>query len=67
MLRQLQSRMQVNEVTVALAAKIARIARVVLNRPGATHERWDPRFGRRQQPTREKPDTFMQLSSRHVQ
>jgi transposase len=41
-LRQLHSRMHVNKVTVALAAKIARIAWVVLNRPGAIYERRDP-------------------------
>ena len=39
---QLHSRMHVNKVTVALAAKIARIAWVVLNRPGAIYERRDP-------------------------
>jgi transposase len=38
----LQSRMHVNKVTVALAAKIARIAWVVINRPGAVYERRDP-------------------------
>jgi transposase len=38
----LQSRMHVNKVTVALAAKIARIAWVVINRPGAIYERRDP-------------------------
>ena len=41
-LRRLYSRMHVNKVTVALAAKIARIAWVVLNRPGAIYERRDP-------------------------
>ena len=41
-IRQLHSRMHVNKVTVALAAKIARIAWVVLNRPGAIYERRDP-------------------------
>jgi transposase len=34
--------MHVNKVTVALAAKIARIAWVTLNRPGAIYERRDP-------------------------
>jgi len=34
--------MHVNKVTVALAAKIARIAWVVLNGPGAIYERRDP-------------------------
>jgi transposase len=38
----LQSRMHVNKVTVALAAKIARIAWVIINRPGAVYERQDP-------------------------
>jgi transposase len=38
---QLQSRMHVNKVTVALAAKIARIAGVILTRPGALYERRD--------------------------
>lgn len=38
----LQNRMHVNKVTVALAAKIARIAWAVLTRPGATYERQDP-------------------------
>ena len=37
---QLQSRMHVNKVTEALTAKIARIARVILTRPGALYERW---------------------------
>ena len=34
----LQSRMHVNKVTVALAAKIARIAWVIINRPGAVYD-----------------------------
>jgi transposase len=38
----LQSRMHVNKVTVALAAKIARIAWVIINRPGVVYERRDP-------------------------
>jgi transposase len=38
----LQSRMHVNKVTVALAAKIARMAWVIINRPGAVYERRDP-------------------------
>ncbi|MGY3533191.1 transposase [Bradyrhizobium embrapense] len=38
----LQKRMHINKVTVALAAKIARVAWVILNRPGATYERRDP-------------------------
>ncbi len=40
----LQMRMHVNKITVALAAKIARIAWVILTRPGATYERRDPAF-----------------------
>lgn len=39
---QLQQRMHPNKVTVALAAKIARIAWVVLTKPGALYERRDP-------------------------
>jgi len=38
----LQKRMHVNKVTVALAAKVARVAWVILNRPGAIYERRDP-------------------------
>jgi transposase len=38
-LAKLQSRMHVNKVTVALAAKIARIAWVIISRPGAVYER----------------------------
>ncbi len=38
---QLQQRMHPNKVTVALAAKIARIAWVVLTKPGALYARRD--------------------------
>ena len=38
----LQTRMHANKVTVALAAKIARIAWVVMTKPGATYERRGP-------------------------
>jgi transposase len=38
----LQARMHANKVTVALAAKIARIAWVVMTKPGATYERRGP-------------------------
>jgi transposase len=38
----LQSRMHINKVTVALAAKIARIAWVIMTRSGALYERRDP-------------------------
>src|SRR5690348_2158887 len=41
----LQTRMHANKVVVALANKIARIAWVVLNRPGTLYERIDPAFG----------------------
>jgi transposase len=41
-LRKLQARMHVNKVTVALAAKIARVAWVILTRPGAVYQRRDP-------------------------
>jgi transposase len=34
--------MQIKKVTVALAAKIARIAWVIISRPGALYERRDP-------------------------
>ncbi len=34
--------MHVNKVTVALAAKIARVAWVIITKPGATYERRDP-------------------------
>jgi transposase len=38
----LQVRMHVNKVTVALAAKIARMAWVIITKPGALYERRDP-------------------------
>ena len=38
----LQSRMHVNKVTVALAAKIARMAWAIITKPGALYERRDP-------------------------
>ena len=38
----LQGRMHVNKVTVALAAKIARMAWVIITKPGALYERRDP-------------------------
>lgn len=41
-LGRLQARMHVNKVTVALAAKMARIAWVVITKPGTTYERRDP-------------------------
>lgn len=41
---QLSARMHVNKVVVALANKLARIAWVVLTRPGSSYERVDPRF-----------------------
>lgn len=41
---QLQGRMHKNKVTVALAAKIARIVWVLMTRPGALYERRDPAF-----------------------
>jgi transposase len=40
----LEARMHTNKVTVALAAKIARIVWVVMTKPGATYERRDPAF-----------------------
>ena len=39
----LQQRMHINKVVVALANKLARIAWVVLTRPGALYERVDPK------------------------
>ncbi|WP_108663906.1 IS110 family transposase [Acuticoccus kandeliae] len=36
------ARMHVNKVTVALAAKVARVAWVIITKPGATYERRDP-------------------------
>ena len=41
-LDQLRGRMHVNKVTVALAAKLARIAWVILTKPGAQNERREP-------------------------
>jgi transposase len=41
-LDQLRARMHPNKVVVALAAKMARVAWVILNRPGALYERRDP-------------------------
>jgi transposase len=38
----LEARMHVNKVTVAVAAKIARTAWVILTKPGALYERRDP-------------------------
>ncbi|WP_376100872.1 IS110 family transposase (plasmid) [Roseomonas sp. CCTCC AB2023176] len=43
-LDRLRARMHPNKVVVALAAKMARIAWVILNRPGALYERRDPAF-----------------------
>jgi hypothetical protein len=40
----LEKRMHRNKVTVALAAKIARVAWAVLSRPGVTYERRDPAY-----------------------
>jgi hypothetical protein len=39
---QLGSRMHVNKVIVALAAKMARVAWVIMNRPGSLYERHSP-------------------------
>jgi hypothetical protein len=39
---ELRTRMQVNKVTVALAAKLARVIWVVLSKPGATYKRRAP-------------------------
>lgn len=38
----LQSRMHVNKVTVALAAKIARMTWAIITKPGALYQRRDP-------------------------
>ena len=43
-LDRLRARMHPNKVVVALAAKMARVAWVILNRPGALYERRDPAF-----------------------
>ena len=40
----LKLRMHPNKVVVALANKIARIAWVILNKPGALYERVDPAY-----------------------
>jgi transposase len=40
----LRARMHPNKVVVALAAKMARVAWVILNKPGALYERRDPAF-----------------------
>lgn len=40
----LEQRMHINKVTVALANKIARIAWVIIQKPGALYERRDPAF-----------------------
>lgn len=44
-LNALEARMHRNKVTVALAAKIARIVWVVMTKAGASYERRDPAFG----------------------
>jgi transposase len=41
-LDRLQAKMHVNKVTVALAAKIARVAWAIITKPGALYERRDP-------------------------
>ena len=41
----LEGRMHKNKVTVAFAAKIARIVWVILTKPGAIYERRVPAFG----------------------
>ncbi len=41
----LQTRMHINKVVVALANKMARMAWVVITRPGTLYERRDPAFG----------------------
>lgn len=41
-LNALQARMHVNKVTVALAAKMARMAWAIITKPGALYERMDP-------------------------
>jgi len=43
-IEKLKARMHPNKVVVALANKIARIAWVILNKPGAIYERVDPAF-----------------------
>lgn len=43
-LNDLQQRLPVNKVVVALANKLARIAWVILTRPGALYQRQDPRY-----------------------
>lgn len=40
----LQSRMHVNKMAVAMAAKMARVAWAILTKPGAIYERRDPAF-----------------------